>query len=104
MRFIAPTPPVTFPTPCQQFPAYTMPAVTNGVSLTPSVLCTCHVLLLLWKPSASRVVGSLPLLDEFAAPVHQEQHTAEQVVHVPIPQIQEQCVEGVKCDPSGTFS
>ena len=48
--FIAPTPPVTFPTPCQQFPAYTMPTVTSGVSLdtTGSVHFPCP--LLLWKP------------------------------------------------------
>ena len=41
---------------------------------------------------ASHVVGSLPPLDEFATPVHQEQIAVEQIVH---PQIQEQIVEGV---------
>ena len=55
------------------------------------------------EASASRVVGSLPLLDEFAAPVHQEQHTAEQVTRVPTPQIQEQCVEGVTVIPQEGF-
>ena len=38
----------------------------------------------------------LPLLDEFATPVHQEQITSEQIVRLPIPQIREQIVEGVK--------
>ena len=85
--FIAPTPPVTFPTPCQQVPACTMPAVT-----TSSVHSSCPTTVV--DASASRVVGSLPFLDEFAAPVHQKQHTAEQVVHV---------CGGCQCDPSGTF-
>ena len=58
------------------------------------------------EASVSHVVGSLPRLDEFTSPVHQEQivaeqeraqqHTAEQIVHVPIPQILEQFVEGAK--------
>ena len=47
-------------------------------------------------------IGSFPSLDEFTAPAHQEQecvervqqHTVEQIVHVP--QIHEQIVEGVK--------
>ena len=41
---------------------------------------------------ASHVVGSLPRVDEFDTPVHQEQIAGEQIVH---PQIQEQIVEGV---------
>ena len=53
---------------------------------------------------ASRAVGSLPLLNEFAAPVHQAADTtAEQNVHVPVPQIQEQYVEGVKVIPHERF-
>ena len=45
--FIAPTPPVTFLTPSQQFPWPLSPLVS---ALTPPVLYACHVLLLLWKP------------------------------------------------------
>ena len=55
------------------------------------------------EASAPQVVGSLHFLDEFAAPVHQEQIFAEQdrvqrpsvepLVHVPVPQIQDQIVE-----------
>ena len=67
---------------------------------------------------ASQVIGSRPLLDEFAVPVcnqtHQEQSvaeqervqqcTAEQVVHVLVPQIQEQIVGSVQViHPSGTL-
>ena len=55
------------------------------------------------KLSASRVVGSLLLLDEFASPVHQEQIACEQIVHLPIPQVREQIVEGVKEIPQEPF-
>ena len=73
-----------------------MPAVTTGSMHLP---CPGTVV----EASASHVVGSLPLLDEFAAPVHQEQHTAEQVVHAPIPQIQEKCVECVNVNRGARF-
>ena len=67
--------------------------------------------------SASRVIGSLPLLDEFAVlvynQVHQEQivaeqervqqRIAEQIVHVSAPQIQEQIVESVQVIPRELF-
>ena len=68
------------------------------------------------EASASQVVGCFPSVDEVASPgynqVHQEQiaadsesvervqqHTVEQIVHVPIPQIQEQVVESVQVIP-----
>ena len=57
------------------------------------------------ETSASCVVGSLPPIGEFTTPVHQEQiiaeqvsvqqYTVEQIVHMPIPHIQEQIVESV---------
>ena len=65
------------------------------------------------EASAAQVVSSLPAADESAPPVHKQVHqeqiaadpgcfeltqqrTVENIVHVPIPQIQEQFVEGVK--------
>ena len=48
-------------------------------------------------------VGSFALLDEFTAPVHQEQIAAEQIVPVSIPQILEQLVEGVKEIPQERY-
>ena len=68
------------------------------------------------EASASQVVGSFPSVDESVSPlynqVHQEQiaaeqesvervqqHTVEQIVHVPVPQIQEQIVESVHVIP-----
>ena len=74
----APVPPVTFSTPNQQFPAYTMAAVTTGVSLDTICLVNPPCPLAVVGASASRVVGSLPLLNEFTTPVHQEQIAAEQ--------------------------
>ena len=73
------------------------------------------------EASASQVVGSFPSEDETASPVynqvHQEQiaaeqesverveqHTVEQLVHVPIPQIQEQLVEGDQVIPRELFT
>ena len=76
-----------------------MAAVTTGVSLdttgfvNPPCLITAVAVV---EASASRVVGSLPLLDEVATTVHQEQIAAEQIVHVSIRQILGQLVEGVK--------
>ena len=52
------------------------------------------------EASASRVVGSLPLLDEFTTSMHQEQFADEHFVHVPLPQNLERVVR----DPSGSFS
>ena len=69
---------------------------------------------------ASQVVGSFPFVDESAQPVcnrvHQEQivseqesvecvqqHTVGQIVHVTIPQIQEQIVESVQVIPRELF-
>ena len=105
-EFIAPAPPVTFSTPSQQFPVYAVAAVTTGASLDTTSFVHSPCLVTDVEASASHVVGSLPPLGEFTAPVHQErtvakqkrvqQHTAEEIIHVPIPQIQEQIVEGVK--------
>ena len=57
------------------------------------------------ETSVSYVVGSLPPIGEFPTPVHQEQiiaeqvsgqqHTVEQILHVPVPHIQEQIEESV---------
>ena len=69
---------------------------------------------------ASQVIGSLPLLDEFAATVYDQvrqeqiaaeqervervqQRTVEQIVHVPVPQIQEQIVDSVQVIPRELF-
>ena len=66
---------------------------------------------------ASQVIGSLSLLDEFAVPVcnqirqeqivaeqvRVQQRTAEQIVHVPVPQFQEQIVERVQVIPRELF-
>ena len=49
-EFIATTPSVNFFTPNQQFPAYTMPLSLVVLVLTSPVLCTRHVLSLMWKP------------------------------------------------------
>ena len=63
------------------------------------------------------MIGSLPLLDEFAVLVHNQirqeqiaakqervqQCTAEQIAHVPVPQIQEQVVENVQVIPPQLF-
>ena len=71
-------------------------------------------------PVPAIVEGSCPSLDELPSPVynqvHQEQiaaeqesfervqqHTVEQIIHVPIPQIQEQIVVGVKEVPQDRF-
>ena len=55
------------------------------------------------EASASRVVGSLSLLDECTTPVHQEQIVADQIVHVSIPHILEQLVESVNEIPQERF-
>ena len=68
-----------------------MPVVTTGFVHLP---CPITVV-----GACASSVGLLHHLDEFASTVHQEQDTAEQVVHVPIPQIQEQCGEGVNVIP-----
>ena len=90
VEFIAPAPSVTHVSPREQFspsPEETVEVVQIGFV----------------KPSASHVVGSLLLLDEFASPVHQEQIACEQIVHLPIPQVREQIVEGVKEIPQKPF-
>ena len=111
--YIAPAPPVTFSTPNQQFPAYTMAAVTTGVSVDTTGFVNPPCPITVVEAPASRVVSSLPPLGEFTAPVHQEQivaeqervqqHTAEQTVHVPIPPTLEHLEEGVKEIPQETF-
>ena len=102
VEFIAPAPSVTHVTPSEQFslspeetaevvqvmPQETVEVVQIGFVHPPGSMTV--------KSSASHVVGSLLLLEEFATPVHQEQIACEQIVHVPIPQVREQIVEGVK--------
>ena len=70
--YIAPAPTVTNSTPSQQFLAYTM-AATTGVNLDTT--------------SLEQIVAEQERV---------KQHTAEQIVHVPLPQIQEQSMEGVR--------
>ena len=62
------------------------------------------------EASASQVIGALHLLDGFAVPVcnqigqeqivaeqeRVQQRTAEQIVHVPVPHIQEQIMESIR--------
>ena len=102
---IASPPGVTWFALCQQLPSdYSTTAVATGVSLDTTGFVNPPYPTAV-EASASHVVGSLPPLDEFTAPVYQEQfvaeqervqlHTAEQVVHVPAPRIQEQSPEGV---------
>ena len=112
-EFIASPPAVTFSTPSQQFPVYAVAAVTTGASLdtTSFVHSPCPITDV--EASASNVVGSLLPLGEFTAPVHQaqfvaeqervQQHTAEQIMHVPVHQIQEQSMEGVQVVPKERF-
>ena len=78
--YIAPAPAVAFSTPRQLLPpAYTMAAVTTGVSLDTTGLVNppCPITVVEASLSLSRVVSSLPPLGEFTAPVHQEQIVAE---------------------------
>ena len=72
------------------------------------------------EDSASQVVGSFPSVNGSASPVYKQVHqeqiaaeqesvervqqlTVEQIVHVPIPQIQEQIVESVQVIPRELF-
>ena len=97
--FIAPAPSVTHVTPSEQFspsPQETAEVVQvmpheSLLQRTPLPQDTVEVVqigfvhppgfMTVVKPSASHVVGSLLLLDEFATPVHQEQIACEQIVH-----------------------
>ena len=70
--------------PSQQFPpAYTMAAVTTGVSLDTTGLVNTQCSITAVEDSAPQVDGSLSPLDEFAAPVYnrvrQEQIGAEEM-------------------------
>ena len=99
VEFIAPAPSVTHVTPSEQFsplPQETGEVVQIGFVHPPGSMSVV-------KPSASHVVGSLLLLDEFATPVHQEQIACEQIVNLPIPQVRAQIVEGVKEIPQEPF-
>lgn len=87
--------------------------ITTDVSLTTTGFVNPPCPITIVEASASHVVGSLPPLDEFTAPVHQEQfvagqervqqHTAEQIMHVPVLQIQEQSMESVTVIPQESF-
>ena len=101
--YIAPAPPVIFSTPSQPFPSCTMAADTTGDSLDTTSFVNPPCLVAVVEASASRVVGSLSLLDEFTTPVHQEQIVADQIVHVSIPHILEQLVESVNEIPQERF-
>ena len=88
VEFIAPAPAVTHVTSSEQFspsPQETAEVVQIGFVHPPGSMTVV-------EPFASHVVGSLPLFDEFATSVPQEQITSEQIVH---PQTRELIVEGV---------
>ena len=85
-------PSVTHVTPTEQFsplPQETVEVVQIG-SVHPPGSITVVV------PSAFHIVGSLPLLDEVTTHIQHEQMATEQIVHLLVPQIPEQVVEGVK--------
>ena len=65
-----PAPSVTFATPSQQFP----PAYTMDTTRLVNPRCRTTAV----EDSAPQVVGSISDVDEFAAPVHQEQLVAEE--------------------------
>ena len=103
IEYIAPAP---FAPSQQLLPAYTMATVTTDVSLDLTSLANPQCFIIAVEATAPQVVG-LPLsLDESAAPMYNQarqeqiaaeqdrvqQHTVEQIVHVPVPLIQEQFV------------
>ena len=102
IEYITPAPSVTHVTPSEQFsPAYTMGAVTTCVSSETTSLVNPQGSFTAVEASASQVVGSVPTLDVFTAPVRQEQIVAEQDrvqrrslepdVHAPVLLIQVEC-------------
>ena len=113
----APPPAVTCFAPCQQSPPETMATVTSDASFDTTAFVNPQFSTAAVESSASQVIGSLPLLDEFAVPVYNrirqeqlvaeqervQQHTAAHIVHVPVPQIQEQTVESVQVIPRELF-
>ena len=99
VEYIAPAPAVTCAAPSQQsLPAYTMAAVTTGVNLDIAGLVKPQFSITAVEASAPKVIGSLPPLEEFAAPVynqvHQEQIVAGETTQntVEIPTVQEQVI------------
>ena len=79
IEYISRAPSVTHVTPGEQFsPACTTEAVTTGVTSDTTGLVNPLCAITAVEASAPQVVASLPPLDEFAAPVHQEQIVAEE--------------------------
>ena len=99
IEYIAPAPAVTLFVPSQQFhPAYTMTTVTTDVNFDITGLVNSQFSITAVEASAPQVIGSLPPLEEFDAPVydiiHQEHivagETTQNIVEIPV--VQEQVI------------
>ena len=73
IEYIAPAPAVTYDAPSQQLPpVFTTTPVTTDINLDIIGLVNPHFSSTAVQASAPQVVGSLPPLEEFDAPVYPE--------------------------------